>query len=111
MNAHEMTSIIPTPGSFINEELEARGWSQTDLAYILGVPVQSINPILSGKRSISTEMARALGDAFDVSPEFFSNLQTAYDLSVSKDPDPGISRRARLQEHFPIRELIKRGWI
>ena len=99
----------PVPGEFIREELEARGWAQRDLAFILGCAEQSVNQIISGKRGISPEMAKSLGDAFNVSAELFSNLQNAYDLSCSREPDPAISRRAKLQEHYPIREMIKAG--
>src|ERR1700730_2652499 len=101
----------PPPGHFIKEELDARGWTQSDLAYILGCPVQAVNMIVSGKRGISPEMAKALGQAFDVPAEFFANLQKAFDLSQARDPDPGVGRRARLQSVFPIREMIKRGWL
>lgn len=101
----------PPPGYFIREELEARGWQQRDLAYILDVPEQAVNLIMSGKRGISPEMAKALGKAFDVAPEFFLNLQNAYDLAQARDPDIGVERRARLQEHYPIREMIKRDWL
>ena len=102
---------IPNPGFFIKEELDARGWLQRDLAYILGIPEQAVNMILSGKRGISSDMAKALGQAFDVPAEFFLNLQKAYELSKSGDPDPEIARRARFQDQFPIREMIKRGWF
>jgi HTH-type transcriptional regulator/antitoxin HigA len=67
--------------------------------------------IVSGKRGLSPEMAKALGQAFDVPAEFFANLQKAFDLSQARDPDPGVGRRARLQSVFPIREMIKRGWL
>ncbi|MBF0372025.1 MAG: HigA family addiction module antidote protein [Alphaproteobacteria bacterium] len=102
---------IPHPGEFIREELDARGWSQRDLAYILGVPEQSVNLIASGKRGVSSEMAKALGDAFDVSAEYFANLQQAYEMSHAKTPDPGIARRALLQSVYPVREMIRRGWL
>ncbi len=102
---------IPTPGYFIREELEARGWTQRDLAYVLGVPEQAVNMILSGKRGISADMAKALGGAFDVEPEFFANLQRMYDLSQARDPDPSVARKARLQSQYPVREMIKRGWL
>jgi HTH-type transcriptional regulator/antitoxin HigA len=101
----------PPPGYFIKEELEARGWSQRDLAYILDIPEQAVNLILSGKRGISPEMAKALGKAFDVSAEFFLNLQNTFDLARARDPDSGVERRARLQNCYPIREMIKRGWL
>src|SRR3546814_252990 len=101
---------IPHPGEFIREELEAREWSQRDLAYILGVSEQAVNVIVSGKRGISSEMAKALADAFGVSVDYFANLQKAYDISRAREPDPGVARRAMLQGAFPIREMIRRGW-
>lgn len=101
----------PHPGEFIREELEARAWSQRDLAYILGVPEQSITMIVSGKRGISPDMAKALGKAFDVSAEYFANLQQSYEMSNARAPDPSIERRALLQAVFPVREMIKRGWL
>jgi HTH-type transcriptional regulator/antitoxin HigA len=101
---------VPHPGEFIAEELEARGWLQRDLAYILGVPEQGINMIISGKRGISPEMAKALGEAFDVSPVFFSNLQNAFEMSRASAPDPSIAKRALFQSAYPVREMIKRGW-
>lgn len=102
---------VPHPGEFIREELEAREWSQRDLAYVLGTPEQAVNLLLSGKRGISADMARALGAAFDVPAEFFVNLQTAYELVRARTPDPGVARKARLQSTFPVREMIKRGWL
>lgn len=102
---------IPHPGFYIREELDAREWLQRDLAYILGVTEQAVNMIVSGKRGISPEMAKALGDAFEVSPDLFVNLQRAYDMSKARAPDPGIARRARLQSAYPVREMIKRGWL
>jgi HTH-type transcriptional regulator / antitoxin HigA len=101
----------PHPGHYIREELEERGWSQRDLAYILGTPEQAINMILSGKRGISPEMAKAFATAFDVHPDLFANLQRAYDMARAREPDPGVARRARLQSAYPVREMIKRGWL
>ncbi len=111
MNTASSMIEVPHPGEFLAEELEARGWSQRDLAYILGVSEQGITQIVNGRRGISPEMAKALGDAFDVNPEFFTNLQKAYDLSRAKEPDPGIAKRALFQGVYPIREMIRRGWL
>lgn len=102
---------VPHPGEFIRDELEARGWSQRDLAYILGSPEQAVNMIVSGKRGISPDMAKALGDAFDVSAEYFANLQKAFEMSNARAPDPSIARRAQLQTTYPVREMIRRGWL
>src|SRR3546814_2905686 len=56
-------------------------------------------------------MAKALADAFCVSVDYFANLQKAYDISRAREPDPGVARRAMLQGAFPIREMIRRGWL
>src|ERR1700741_1574885 len=105
------TSWVVHPGVFIKEEMEARGWSQRDLAFILGCSEQAINPILNGKRGISPEMAKAFGLAFDVPAEFFANLQQAYDLSQARTPDPSVAVRRDMQSTYPVREMIRRGWI
>lgn len=110
MSRGKQVAIDP-PGAFIKCELEARGWSQRDLAFIMGQKEQQLSPLLSGKRSITPDMARLLGDAFSTSPEFFLNLQASFDLQNAKDPDPAIKTRAELQAKFPVRDMIRRGWI
>jgi HTH-type transcriptional regulator / antitoxin HigA len=109
--ATTIQSWVKHPGLYIKEEMEERGWSQRDLAFILGVSEQAINPILNGKRGISPEMAKALGEAFDVPAEFFANLQQAYDLAQARTPDASVAVRRTMQSVFPVREMIKRGWI
>ncbi|MGI8568623.1 MAG: HigA family addiction module antitoxin [Methylocella sp.] len=111
MRSMEYATDVPFPGHFIREELDARGWSQRDLAWLLGVPEQAVTMIVNGKRGVSPEMAKAMGDAFDVNPDFFANLQKAYDMSKAREPNPGVARRARLQGLYPVREMIKRGWL
>lgn len=110
MNDEAIVSV-DHPGTFIVEELEERGWTQVDLAYILGMSPQQLSPILTGKQGISPDMAAALGEAFDVPADFFANLQKQYDLFRAKKPDPGVRTRAGWLSVFPVREMIKRGWI
>ncbi len=45
-----VAEIFP-PGEFLREELEARGWSQTELAEIIGRPVRLINELIAGKKA------------------------------------------------------------
>lgn len=109
---HSKTTVpVEHPGTFIAEELEAREWQQVDLAYILGIKPQQLNPLLSGKMDISADMAAALGAAFDMPPEFFANLQKMYDLHRARPVDPGVKTRASWLSQFPVRDMIKRGWI
>jgi len=107
------TKIAPVdhPGTFIVEELAARNWQQVDLAYVLGISPQQLSPLLNGKAAISPDMAAALGDAFDMPADFFANLQKMYDLHKAKPVDPGVRTRASWLSFFPVRDMIKRGWI
>lgn len=58
--------------------------SQVELARKMGVPVQRINTLVNGKRDLTAETAVLLGRALKVSPEFWMNLQCAYDLYEAK---------------------------
>ena len=53
----ELSAMVRSPGDFIRDELTARGWTQTDLAQILGRPLPTLNRILQGKHAILPEMA------------------------------------------------------
>jgi len=99
------------PGEYIREELDARGWSQLDLADILGRPPQAVNEIINGKRSITPDTARGLGEAFGTSAQLWMNLESAYQLARLDAPVGGIQRKAKLYKFAPVSELQKRGWI
>ena len=102
---------VKHPGFYIKEEMEERGWLQRDLAFVLGVSEQGVNMILSGKRNISADMARALADAFDTDGDFFARLQLAYDMAHARVPAPSVASLGNMQSQYPVREMIKRGWI
>ena len=69
------------PGEILLEEfLKPLGITQTALAEKLDIPIQRVNTIISGKRSVTPETAILLGRIFETTPEFWMNLQTKYDL-------------------------------
>ena len=79
MSGEPSLASVPPPGYFIRKELAARAWTERDLAFRLGIHERAVHRIVAGKRGIRGEMAKALGDVFGVHPEFFANLQAAYD--------------------------------
>lgn len=111
--------IAPVPpGEFIEDELEARTWSQQDLADILRRPARLVSELVNGKRGITVETARGLARAFGTSVELWLNLQRDYDIAASQPRDPSaaaeevaVERRARLFSLLPIRDMARRGWI
>jgi HTH-type transcriptional regulator/antitoxin HigA len=99
------------PGEFIKDELEARGWTQGDLANIMGRQDSVVSAIINGKRSVSPEIASELASAFGTGAEVWMNIQAGYDLYSKKEQDDTVSRRAKLFALAPIKDMIRRGWI
>lgn len=103
---------IFSPGEFIRDELDARGWTQGDLSQIMDRPLRMINELIAGKKQITPETARGLAKAFgDEDPLYWMNLDNAYRLAQTAPADESVGRRATLYSRFPVRELIKRKWI
>ena len=77
---------VPThPGEILREEyLIPMGQTQVALAEHLGVPLQRINELVRGKRGVTPETAWLLSQALNTTPEFWLNLQAAYDLAVNR---------------------------
>lgn len=69
------------PGEILLEEfLIPLGVSQYELAKDIDVPPRRINEIVHGKRAITPDTALRLARAFDMTPRFWLNLQTRFDL-------------------------------
>lgn len=79
-----MTELRPVrvshPGKLIRRELDARGWTQRDLAEIMGRPEQTVSEIVTGKIGISIRTARELGAAFGTSAMLWARLDAHYRL-------------------------------
>lgn len=102
-----------SPGKIILNELDARGWSQQDLASIMGRPEQMLSEIIHAKKQITAETAHQLAKAFGTTPDFWLNLEMQYQLNqiAKQNQNQEIERRSRLYRLAPISEMIKRGWI
>jgi len=101
-----------SPGEFIKDEIEARGWSQIELAEVLGRPGRLVSELIAGKRAITPETAKALGEAFGTGAHFWMNMESSYQLSkVKGDGSNAVARRAKLYEMAPVKEMTRRFWI
>jgi antitoxin HigA-1 len=79
--------IATHPGEILLYEfLEPNGQSQKGLAEHLGISVQRVNELVRGKRGVTPDTAWLLAKAFQTSPEFWMNLQVAYELSALEPP-------------------------
>lgn len=100
-----------SPGQFLREKIEAKGWTQSDMAYAIGTKPAAINQILANKRSVSHNMARALGVALGFDPVLIARVQAEWDLSSADSPDPSVAARSKILSKYPLREMTKRGWV
>ena len=77
-----MPRIRTHPGEILQEEfLAPYGLSATELGRRIGVPANRLTEIIRGRRGVTADTAIRLGHAFKTTPEFWTNAQTAYDLS------------------------------
>lgn len=110
-----MTSRVPAevfpPGEFLADELEARGWTQTEFATIIGRPQKLVNDVVLGKRAVTPETATDFAEALGTSALFWLNLESAWQLSKLPPRDNSIARSAVIRGRFPVREMMKRGWL
>jgi len=82
-----MKKLAPIhPGDILEEEfLKPMGISQYRLAKDISVPARRINEIVHGTRAISANTALRLAKYFEMSPQFWLNLQVRFDLEVEAD--------------------------
>jgi len=79
-------SITTHPGEILREEfLKPHGMSANALARAIRVPPNRITAIIAAEkpRAVTPDTALRLGRLFGTTPNFWINLQTAYDLSVA----------------------------
>ena len=72
------------PGDFLSETLGELGISQAEFARAIGISPMRISHIIKGARPVTAELALLFGRAFDQSPQYWLNLQTAYDLKTAE---------------------------
>lgn len=73
------------PGEILQEEfLEPMGISQCSLAEDIGIPARRINKIVRGEQGISADTALRLARYFGMSVEFWTGIQTHYEVEKAK---------------------------
>jgi antitoxin HigA-1 len=72
------------PGEFLAEILGEMRLSQAEFARSIGVSPMRISHVIKGDRPVTAELALLFGRAFNQSPQYWLNLQAAYDLKIAK---------------------------
>lgn len=72
------------PGEFLSEILEELKMSQAAFSRKIGVAPMRISHVVKGMRPVTAELALLFGHAFGQSPQYWMNLQSAYDLRIAE---------------------------
>ena len=81
-----LTNGLPAihPGEFLHEILDELGLTQVAFADAIGVSPMRVSHLLKGQRPVTAELALRLGLALSQTPQYWLNLQAAYDLKVAQ---------------------------
>lgn len=83
----DLSNLIPIhPGEILREQcLEPLNISISEAARKLAVSKSTLTRLINGKTAISIVMAWKLAKAFNTTPEFWLNLQTQYNIAITKN--------------------------
>ena len=100
VNAKLRPARLVSPGIILRRELDARGWTQRDLAEVLGRPAQAISEIVQGSKRITAETALELSAALGTSAEVWLQLDAGYRLRLAEE---------RPETASVLRAIVKRS--
>ena len=88
------------PGEVLREDiLPEIKISGSKLAELLNVSRMTVNRLVNERQAVSPDMALRLGKLFDNSPDFWLNLQNAYDI---KRAERSISAELKKIKPLPV---------
>jgi len=73
------------PGEILKDELDELEISPTEFARQIDVPPNRISQIIAGKRAVTGDTALRFGHWFGTEPQFWLNLQSAYELRIAAE--------------------------
>lgn len=73
------------PGLVLKDELKELAVTPTEFARQIDVPPNRVSQIIAGKRAVTGDTALRFGHWFGIDPQFWLNLQSAYDIRVAEE--------------------------
>ncbi len=81
------------PGEFLGEILGELDMSQAAFARLIDVAPMRISHVIGGSRPVTADLALRFAKALNQTPQYWLNLQTAYDLAIAaKTIGPDLKR-------------------
>ncbi len=70
------------------------------------ISTTQLNEIIKGKRNITADFALLLEKALDIKAEFWMNLQTSYELDVSRIKEKNIQKFSQVERWNTIKQFV-----
>ena len=91
------------PGEVLKDELDELGVTPTEFARQIDVPPNRISQIIAGKRAVTGDTALRFGHWFGTEPQFWLNLQSAYEIRIAE------KKAGRKIARLPVRREAARA--
>ena len=83
-----LPDVADHPGGFLRDELDARSISPSELAAMMGRPVEDVFAVVSEQTMITDDFAHDLERVLDTSAQGWLNLVTMYNLVLGNGGKP-----------------------
>ncbi|MCD4795035.1 MAG: HigA family addiction module antidote protein [Bacteroidales bacterium] len=104
--------IVFHPGETLAERLDELGMGPKEFAVRTGKPEKTITAILTGRSSITPEMAVQFEKVLQIPANFWTKAQRAYDEYKAREKRAKeIKAAEEWLKYFPVRAMINKGWV
>lgn len=107
-----LPNYVVSPGETLLETIEAIGMSQAELAERTGRPKKTINEIIKGKASITSDTALQLERVLGIPAAFWNNLERNYQETLARlNEEERLKKQISWLNELPLNAMIKLNWI
>ncbi len=100
------------PGVTLSEKLKEMGMSVKEFAVRTSKPEKTIFAVISGKSSVTSDMAVAFESVTKIPAHFWLDIQRRYDEHVARQKrEEQLSSAYEWARSFPLTNMMKLGWI
>ncbi|RYZ55803.1 MAG: addiction module antidote protein, HigA family [Sphingobacteriales bacterium] len=105
-------SVVFHPGETLAEKLKEMEMGPKEFALRTGKPEKTVIAILSGKSSITPDMAVQFESVTRIPANFWLNHQRSYDEYIAREKRQAVIQHALpWAKQFPLADMIKKGWL
>lgn len=109
---HYIPDLPTPPGETLLETLEVKQMSQAELADRMGRPRKTINEIIRGKTSITSETALQLEMVLGIPASFWNKRERDYQEALARlQQQRDLEQWINWIDEMPYKELMKQEWI